>query len=304
MKRLILKTILGLVSITTFSQTTVATYDIVFTSNWEAHGTIPANAHFTELVGATHNSNVTFFEIGEQVSSGVELVAELGSSGTFRNTDVTNAINTNNADQYIDGPNLFFNDVGRTISINDLSVNSKYPLISLISMIAPSPDWIIAVNSLSLIDGDGQWIPQITLDLYPYDAGTEEGTGYSLNNSSTIPQEAMTSIQNVAPFNNEKIGTIVFTQKVLNVQSFEDTDNKIKVSPNPTNGHISITNARNSSISEIEVYNVLGKRIRGYSFKKNNAIINLDLTCLNTGIYLLRIHNSKGKTETKKISIN
>jgi len=303
MKKLILKITFALISITSFSQVN-AIYDIVFTSNWEAHGTLPENAHFTELVGATHNNNVIFFEMGTQVSAGVELIAELGVNSTFRDTDVADAINSNNANQYIKGPSLFFNGTGRIITISDVVVSPDYPLISLISMIAPSPDWIIAINSLSLIDSGGLWIPQLSIDLYPYDAGTEEGSGYSINNNPTTPQETITSLQNISPFNNQKIGTIVFTQKVLNTQSFEYRNTKTIISPNPTDGNVSITAARNSSITEIEIYNVLGKRIRGYTFRESNHTINLNLSYLNTGIYLLRIYNSEGKTETKKISIN
>lgn len=303
MKKLILKAFLCLISTIAYSQTT-ATYDIVFTSNWEAHGTLPGNAHFSKLVGVTHNDNVTFVEMGSLATSGIEQVAELGSNGTF-SSEVTTAINNNNADQFINGPDLFFNGVGRTITISDLEVSSNYPLVSLASMIAPSPDWMIAVNSISLVDGGGQWISEITMDLYPYDAGTEEGTGYSLSNPATNPHEPISSLQGVTPFNSQKIGTIVFTQKILNTPSFENQQNKITISPNPSNGKISILNtSKSSSIKEIEIYNVLGNQVRRYTFERSNTNINLDLTYLNAGIYLLRMKNSFGKTETHKLILN
>ena len=189
-----------------------ATYSIVFTSNWRAHGPLPNNAHFTDLVGATHNSNVTFLAEGALATQGVEQVAELGSTGSFAN-EVNGAIGAGNATQFIDGPSLFLlNTSSTTITINGISVESTHPLISLVSMIAPSPDWMIAVSNLSLLDENGQWVTEKTMDLFPYDAGTEEGSGYSLNNPATVPQEVIRSLQGVAPFNNEKIGTITFTR--------------------------------------------------------------------------------------------
>ncbi|SEL36666.1 Por secretion system C-terminal sorting domain-containing protein [Aquimarina amphilecti] len=300
MKKLILKTTLLFISLTTFGQTT-ATYDIVFTSNWEAHGTLPGGAHFTELVGASHNNSVTFLEMGSLATSGIEQVAETGLFSIF-NSEVTTAINANNADQFIIGPDLFFNGPGRTITINDLTISSEYPLISLASMLAPSPDWMIAVNSISLIDNSGQWIPEITMDLFTYDAGTEEGTGYSLNNAATSPHEPISLVETSnSPLNSQKIGTIVFTQKQLSVEEFGTQKDKITISPNPSNGNISIATTQASTVKEIEVYNVLGKQVRKYNFKESNSNINLDLTNLNSGIYLVRLYTNVGKTETQKI---
>ncbi|MDH7446958.1 spondin domain-containing protein [Aquimarina sp. 2201CG14-23] len=300
MKKLILKTTLLLFSFTTFSQTT-AVYDIVFTSNWDAHGALPGSAHFTELVGAAHNNMVTFLELGGFATPGIEDVAELGLFSDFRD-EVNIAIAASNSDQFIEGSNLFPTPSNKTITISDLTISSNYPLISLASMIAPSPDWMIAVNSVSLIDGGGQWIPQITMDLFPYDAGTEEGTGYSLDNSSTNPHEAISMLSpSNSPFNSAKIGTIVFTQKVLNVQDFDTENDKITVSPNPSNGNITISTAKSSIIKEIEIYNVLGKQVRKYDFKQSNSNINLNLTNLNSGIYLVRLHTNLGNTKTQKI---
>ncbi|KAA1244819.1 spondin domain-containing protein, partial [Aquimarina sp. RZ0] len=211
MKKCIFQIFLFIAGVSVYGQST-ATYDIVFTSNWEAHGPLPgSSAHFTELVGATHNSNITFFELGGIATPGVEEVAETGADRTFSN-EVNRAISAGNASQYIKGPNLFFNGSLRTITIKDVSVDTNHPLISLISMIAPSPDWIAAVNSISLLGTNNEWIQNLTMDIFPYDAGTEEGTGYSLNNPPTNPKEPISSIRGMYTFNNQKIGTIVFTR--------------------------------------------------------------------------------------------
>ena len=48
-------------------------------------------------------------------------------------------------------------------------------------------------------------------DLFPYDAGTEEGTEFSLSNAATSPQGAITSIKGMGKFSNEPIATLTFT---------------------------------------------------------------------------------------------
>ena len=80
-----------------FTQST-ATYDITFTSTWNAidHGTLPSSAHWSDLVGANHNSNITFLEMGAMASPGIKDVAELGSNGVF-NSEVQSEINSGNA---------------------------------------------------------------------------------------------------------------------------------------------------------------------------------------------------------------
>ena len=40
--------------------------------------------------------------------------------------------------------------------------------------IVPSPDWFVGQSSLELCR-DGAWITDLTLDLYPFDAGTDQG---------------------------------------------------------------------------------------------------------------------------------
>jgi hypothetical protein len=49
------------------------------------------------------------------------------------------------------------------------------------------------------------------VDLHPYDAGTEEGSGFSLNNPATDPREPI-ALVNGSPFvGNPVIGRIHFT---------------------------------------------------------------------------------------------
>lgn len=53
-------------------------------------------------------------------------------------------------------------------------------IISLIFLlyIGPSPDWVVGVNGLNLCLKNCTWIENLTVDLYPYDAGTDSGITY------------------------------------------------------------------------------------------------------------------------------
>lgn len=59
--------------------------------------------------------------------------------------------------------------------------------------IVPSPDWFIGIDSLNLCDGD-HWKENISLDLFPYDAGTDSGFTFSSPKFETIPQDKVTQV--------------------------------------------------------------------------------------------------------------
>ena len=71
------------------AQAETAAYTMTFQGLWTADditdASLPGGAHFTEVIGATHNSATTIWVSGGTASAGVENVAELGSVGTLVN---------------------------------------------------------------------------------------------------------------------------------------------------------------------------------------------------------------------------
>lgn len=64
-----------------------ATYQVTFEGTWTTAATpggVPGSAHFTTLIGATHNDSVTFWEAGGTATQGIESVAEIGGTSTFK----------------------------------------------------------------------------------------------------------------------------------------------------------------------------------------------------------------------------
>ena len=187
-----------------------ATYRVTFEGKWTTAATpdgVPGGAHFSPLIGAVHNDQVTFWSEGGMASAGVEYMAEIGGTSTLKseiNTAMPNALAV--IEQSIASG-------GTATATVDITLTTDHPLVTLTSMVAPSPDWFVGVSGLSLLDAQGDWLASHTVDLFPYDAGTEEGTEFSLNNAATSPQGTITSIKGTGKFSNEPIATLTFTRQ-------------------------------------------------------------------------------------------
>ena len=233
-------------------------------------------------------------------TSGIQDVAEQGNNSQFMN-EVNNAKTNTNSDQWLQQG--FSGGALGTSTLYNLEISEDYPLLTLVSMIAPSPDWFIGVNSLSLLDASNDWKNSIEIDMFVYDSGTDSGTNYDSSNVVTTPQENISSLEGVSPFSNNKIGSLTITLKsVLNVEKFNNL-NKIMVSPNPSNGNITISNIQQIDLNKIEIYNVLGKLIISKTIKSNTNSINLNLESHNSGIYLIKLVAVSGESKTKKLLI-
>ncbi|MDF1809833.1 MAG: spondin domain-containing protein [Phycisphaerales bacterium] len=185
-------------------------YQFEFISEWSAqtHPTsFPSNPHFSSVIGATHTDSVSIWEPGGIATHGIERMAESGTNGTLLG-EVNILIDQGNADQ-------FFNMGGIPLSPGQrnstITVNTDFPLISLVSMIAPSPDWFIGVHDINLRE-DGIWVRELVFDLDPYDSGTDSGTNYTSINADINPHIPIENIANQFPFTGSpRIGFFRFT---------------------------------------------------------------------------------------------
>ena len=183
-----------------------ATYEVTFQGNWTLESTpggVVAGAHFTTLIGAVHNDGVTFWRPGGSASPGVENVAELGVTPRFESEI--------NASPH--APALIKQGIARggTASATfSIDVTSDHPLVTLLSMIGPSPDWFVGISGRPLMDASGRWLEEDEVDLFPYDAGTEDGTEFSLDNPATDPHGVITSIRGTGKFSNERMARLTF----------------------------------------------------------------------------------------------
>lgn len=189
-----------------------ATYMVDFETTWSAAthpDDFPGNAHLSGLIGATHTAAVSFWTDGGMASTGIENMAETGGKGALID-EINAAIADTTAESTLSGGGIGVSP--GTVSLT-FAITEEFPLVTLVSMLAPSPDWFVGVSALSLLK-DGAWIESLAVELYAYDAGTDSGTTYTSANQDTNPAESIAPI-GTAPFLIDgaipPIGTFTFT---------------------------------------------------------------------------------------------
>jgi len=163
----------------------VATYTVTFDATWSAttHPVdFPIGAHFSGLIGATHSDQVAFWEPGTFASPGIQAMAELGSKSPLSD-EIAAAITAGTAQFLLSGPDLRPSPGQASL---EFQIEDSHPLVTLVSMIAPSPDWFVGVRDLSL-QQDGNWIDSMSVVLRGWDAGTDAGTTYAAANAPASP---------------------------------------------------------------------------------------------------------------------
>jgi hypothetical protein len=171
-----------------------ARYEAVFDATW-SQATHPQDwpnpGHWSGLVGAVHNDQVSFFREGETASEGIRLMAERGQQDQLL-SEVTPAIQARTAQFQLRGGGINPTPGSTSLTFPE-AMRRHYPLVTLCSMVAPSPDWFVGVSGLSLIE-NGEWAKQVTVTLFPYDAGTDSGVTFRSPDEVTVPRGVITRL--------------------------------------------------------------------------------------------------------------
>ena len=163
-------------------------YLITLTSLWTSNShtkgdEFPSSAHFSSPAIATHNAQKSFWAPNQPASKSTELIAEEGGTLKFLQ-EANEAIANGQAFKAYRGDAFDYDEIYSM----KVSANEDFSELTLLTMIAPSPDWFVGVHGLSLKNADGTWKVRISCDLVGYDAGTESGADYSLFNDDTEPR--------------------------------------------------------------------------------------------------------------------
>jgi hypothetical protein len=196
-----------------------ASYKVTFTGLWTAAdfptGFPGGGAHFTTLVGGTHNDQVIFWEPGQPATQGIENMAESGSTGVL-SSEVEAAKTDGKAEFVLLGSG---NTNAAATSTFEFDINETYPLVTLTSMVAPSPDWFVGVHGLSLFDdAAGDWKQTVTVELNVYDAGTEDGVSFSRSNPDSSGSIALLTSN---PTDTDFINGVGLGGKFIATMTFE-----------------------------------------------------------------------------------
>lgn len=162
-----------------------ATYRIEYDVTWSAEShpnTLPDGAHVSPIVIVSHANENDLFASGTEATDGIEMMAETGATGVLANEISDNSSILN----YVMGSRLDVPD-SQTLEIE---LDQDHPLLSAVSMLAPSPDWFIAANNVEVFK-DGRWLEEIQLTMRPYDAGTDSETTFTTVDLDTDPAQTI-----------------------------------------------------------------------------------------------------------------
>ena len=172
-----------------------ADYTVEFSLNWnevDYPTDFPANDHFSALIGWSHATTTEFFQVGTLVSEGIMNMAELGSTSALSN-EINAKVADNEGLALIKGGAL---SAGVGVIEVNVQVSNEFSAITLSSMVAPSPDWYVAIVNVSLLE-NGSFVDEKIVQIEVYDAGTDSGSSYTSVNQVTSPAEAISLL--IAP---------------------------------------------------------------------------------------------------------
>jgi len=112
----------------------------------------------------------------------------------------------------ISGPALF----GINAAVNaTFEIDLAHPLVSVVTMVAPSPDWFVGVHDLPLFE-NGNWVAETSVELLAWDAGTDSGTTFTSPNADVTPHLPITLQSGEFPLEGfVPLGTFTFTRQDL-----------------------------------------------------------------------------------------
>ena len=170
----------------------MAKYRVDFETVWSSTthpAEFPATAHFSGLIGATHQRGVALFEVGEIASLGIKDMAERGTKVALL-TEIVILQSQGQTEFTLSGAGVSPSP-GQTSLEFDITLT--HPLVTITTMIAPSPDWFLAVSGVDLTS-NGTWVNELEVEAIAYDAGTDSGLTFSSSNQITNPFEPIFKI--------------------------------------------------------------------------------------------------------------
>jgi len=178
-----------------------AKYEVMFQGLWskETHPRdFPSSAwllHFSDVIGASHDISYRVWEAGGHASKGLTQVAKWGSPRTLESELKAESQHIRTI---IKARGLWHPNVnGKTFAI--FRTDSKNHLVSLVSMLGPSPDWIVGVSALEMCQANCTWLDKKEIYLYPWDAGVDSGISYESPDKPEDPTKPIKRITSQDP---------------------------------------------------------------------------------------------------------
>ena len=208
----------GLVSTAALGQAQGAEYRVTFTRTWteKTHpfeyppGGLVGGPHFSGLIGASHGSDYAIYKEGMKPTPGLEKLSEEGKHSPL-DAEIRAAIKAGKAGALFETGPIRDASKSETVSVR---VSDRFPMVSAVAMIAPSPDWFAGAADVNLMEG-GKWVDSKTVDLRPWDSGGDDGSTYKAADKDTNPKKNTTTASSrhfVVNGKTPAVGTLTFTR--------------------------------------------------------------------------------------------
>ncbi len=162
-------------------------YEVSFERTWSAQThpqDFPLLAHFSPVIGATHDARFELFPTGGTATAGLERLCEEGKHQPL-DAEVRAAIEQGGAGVLIETPDPLRSVPGKATAT--FEIDETHPMVSIAAMIAPSPDWCAVAAGVVLYE-KGQWVAKKTIVLEAWDVGTDSATSYRAFDDDTQPR--------------------------------------------------------------------------------------------------------------------
>lgn len=164
-----------------------ARYRVEFERTWssESHPKdFPLLAHFSPVIGATHDSGFELFRSGGTATPGLEKLCEEGKHQPL-DSEIRTAIAGGHAGALLETSDPL-RSVPQTAAF-EFEVDATHPMVSIAAMIAPSPDWCAVAADVLLVE-DGRFVASRSAPLRAWDVGTDSAASYRALDADMQPR--------------------------------------------------------------------------------------------------------------------
>lgn len=190
-------------------------YTVTFERTWSAEThpqDFPLLAHFSPVIGVTHDANYEPFRVGDTPTPGNEMLCEEGKHQPL-DAEIRAAIASGAGGALIETSDPLRSVPGAATAT--FEIDADHPMVSIAAMIAPSPDWCAVAADVALFE-NGEWVASRKLDLVAWDMGTDSATSYRALDDDTQPRGRL--MLNDAPYfvkagGRVPVGTVTFVRQ-------------------------------------------------------------------------------------------
>lgn len=178
-----------------FARYNVTFYNVLTTQRFRSM--IPSDGlSFSPLTATGHSNRVSILTVRGFASKAIEAIAETGDNSMLVRALRTLRASKQGVRSYRAASSGVMPGKSVTLMVN---VDCMHPFISAVSMIAPSPDWIVQVSNVNMYSRRFRKFMRYRRgNLIAYDAGTDDGREFTAPSDTsldipTVPQK------NIAP---------------------------------------------------------------------------------------------------------